>query len=177
MLDVIHGIHRSAPQSPIGYWAFQSHGPQGSSWVVVPLGWGWGGRRAGNTCWVPCLCFSPRFRLPRHFSPKSVTAFSFICVSIPLPSPCVRLSSLRLHPSVSPSLLPCIPAQCHALPLSRLCPIRGVTAAELSKHSPQVLPYLYINALSLWHCGAGAYQQKTLCLQCLQFFFVIKINK
>ena len=92
-------------------------------------------------------------RLPRHLSPESVIAFSFICIYFPLPSPSTP-SPPSLHPC-----LPCIPA----LPNQR----RDSSRAQQTL--PQVLVYLtYSNVLSLeWHCWAGMYRQQTLCLHSL----------
>ncbi|KAK5916859.1 hypothetical protein CgunFtcFv8_011799 [Champsocephalus gunnari] len=44
-------------------------------------------------------------RLPRHPSPESVIAFSFICIYFPPPFSFHPFSSLRLYSSISSSLL------------------------------------------------------------------------
>lgn len=71
--------------------------------------------------------------LLHHLSPESVTAFSFICIYFPLPSYLHPFSSIWLHSSVSPSLLPCIPA----------LPSRPITGSSRAQQTlPQVFVYL-----------------------------------
>lgn len=78
-----------------------------------------GGRHAGNTCWVPCLRFSPCFHLSTSPSPP----LFWICH-------CLFFHLYLFLPSTRPppSLHLCFPA-------SRLCPLTGATGVKLSKHS------------------------------------------
>lgn len=111
---------------------FQSSGLHGSSCVVLPLAENLQPRR--QTCWEHLLSSLPLFfsLLPSlhsslvAFSPESVTAFSFICIyfSPPFIPPLPLLPFGFIPPSLHPRFL-----------TSPLCPITGVTAVELSKHS------------------------------------------
>lgn len=149
-------------------------------WVMQPAwqqlrrpspGWGWEpaaeeadvlGTPAGFPASVSLLAsISPP--LPCCLSPESVTAFSFICIYFPLPSPSTPSSPIGFTP---PSLRPCF--------LAIIC----MTAAELSKTPLRcwstlhtVICHLCVSqdvvtmTLLRWHI----YRQKTLCLHSLFF--------
>lgn len=81
--------------------------------------------------------------LPRHLSPESVTAFSFICIYFPLPSPASPSPPFGF---ISPFLLPCVPA----------LPNHGHDSSRTQQTLPQVLVYLtYSNVSSLYYTGCG----------------------